>query len=104
MALPPTAELRRRIEALAVLPERVDNLVQSHNEMLTLLRALAATVERLEQKQETLDNPENESEHNILAELEEQRRLNAYLKGEIVRRDLEAEAVKQPWWEFWRRR
>ena len=36
-----------------------------------------------------------------LAELEEQRRLNAYLKGEIVRRDLEAEKVKRPWWKWW---
>ena len=35
------------------------------------------------------------------AELEEQRRLNAYLKGEIVRRDLEAVKVKRPWWKWW---
>ena len=36
------------------------------------------------------------------AELEEQRRMNTYLKGELERRDKEAEKVSKPWWKLWR--
>ena len=34
------------------------------------------------------------------AELEELRRMNAYLKGELERRDKETAKVEPPWW-FW---
>ena len=45
--------------------------------------------------------PQSVADPEVVSELEEQRRLNAYLKGEIVRRDLEAEAVKRRWWKWW---
>ena len=105
VALPPTAELRRRIEALAALPDQVERLKQGQGEMLTLLRDLVATVERLQQKQEEVNtNPPFEDTRATLGELEEQRRMNTYLKGELERRDSEAEVVKRPWWKFWRQK
>ncbi len=80
------------LDRLERLTKAVEGL-QEHNRVLQeQLRALEAPAQ---EKEATDSDPET------LAELEEQRRLNAYLKGEIVRRDLEAEAVKRPWWKWW---
>ena len=84
------------------------------DELRAIIREeVAAAVERLEEQNRVLHEeimalePAKEvvavdvADPETQAELEEQRRLNAYLKGEIVRRDLEAEAVKRRWWKWW---
>ena len=43
----PVAELRRHIEALAVLPAQVDELTQAQAQAFALLQGLASTAERL---------------------------------------------------------
>ena len=82
-------QIRKNTKAVELQNERLAALDQ---ENAALRRAL------------TPSSPASEggsSDSETLAELEEQRRLNAYLKGEIVRRDLEAEKVKRPWWKWW---
>jgi hypothetical protein len=84
-------QIRKNTKAVELQNERLAALEQENT---ALRRAL------------TPSSPASEggsSDPETLAELEEQRRLNAYLKGEIVRRDMEAEKVKRPWWQFWRR-
>ena len=47
------------------------------------------------------EEPQGVAEPEALSELEEQRRLNAYLKGETVRRKMEAtQQAKRPWWKW----
>jgi hypothetical protein len=95
------------IQPLAPNPQ--DILV---HEVQTLRQQLAMQQAMIEELHAKLDNitkalePGKEAEagssnSETLAELEEQRRLNTYLKGEIVRRDAEAEKVKRPWWKWW---
>ena len=83
-------------EALCWRLERLTKAVeglQEHNRVLQeQLRALEAPTD---EKGAADTDPE------ILAELEEQRRINACLKGEIVRREMEAtQQAKRPWWRL----
>lgn len=67
--------------------------------VLVELRDLRAQVAALQERQLEVPREQN-------AELEEQRRLNSYLLGELQRRrgEEDTETSKRRWWRFWKRR
>jgi DNA-binding transcriptional MerR regulator len=77
--------------------------------VLERLNALAEMVTQLGEENRVLNRRLNELEPPKAdidpgAELEEQRRLNQYLLGELERRRLETErSPARPWWRFWSR-
>ncbi len=90
--------LREGVEAPT--PARVEAGVQDLSEdargsLATLLRDELRTIIREELAEaRRLEGP--------TAEVEELRRMNAYLKGELERRDEEKAAeVGRPWWKWW---
>ena len=87
---------RRELEqALKPVLAELQTLREENEELREAVQGLRALPGPSEASEGAVSDPET------LAELEEQRRLNAYLKGEIVRRDLEAERVNKPWWKWW---
>lgn len=105
------------LRTLDLAPQSAVSNVQSETDakgVLSLLERVLETNEHLtrevvelraavrEVRQRQLQSPRDQN-----TELEEQRRLNNYLLGELQRRRIEAEKVgtgKRAWWQVWKRR
>lgn len=84
--------------ALEMLAQRFETIEQDNREIKVQLRQL---LELNQQFSRQLEAPREQN-----AELEEQRRLNTYLLGELQRRRGEEEDTrtrKRAWWQVWKR-
>ncbi len=80
--------------------DRLERLTQAVERLQEENRVLHGALQALEP---STDKAESSDDDQKTAKLGEALRMNAYLKGELERRDAEAMKVKRPWWWRWLR-